>query len=62
MVFSVALAHAVYARTKYVLLDDPLSAVVSFTICLFICCPCTYIANRTVILPDSCTRDFSAGR
>jgi len=32
----VALARAVYARTKYVLLDDPLSAVVS--------CP--------VILPD----------
>ena len=26
----VALARAVYARTKYVLLDDPLSAVVSF--------------------------------
>jgi len=26
--FSVALARAVYARTKYVLLDDPLSAVV----------------------------------
>ena len=25
---SVALARAVYARTKYVLLDDPLSAVV----------------------------------
>jgi hypothetical protein len=25
----VALARAVYARTKYVLLDDPLSAVVS---------------------------------
>ena len=32
----VALARAVYARTKYVLLDDPLSAVVS----------------RPVILPD----------
>jgi ABC-type nitrate/sulfonate/bicarbonate transport system ATPase subunit len=31
MVFSVALARAVYARTKYVLLDDPLSAVVSIT-------------------------------
>lgn len=27
---SVALARAVYARTKYVLLDDPLSAVVSY--------------------------------
>lgn len=26
----VALARAVYARTKYLLLDDPLSAVVSF--------------------------------
>lgn len=26
----VALARAVYARTKYVLLDDPLSAVVRF--------------------------------
>jgi hypothetical protein len=39
MVFSVALARAVYARTKYVLLDDPLSAVVSITTCLFICHP-----------------------
>ena len=28
----VALARAVYARTKYVLLDDPLSAVVG-TVC-----------------------------
>ena len=26
----VALARAVYAQTKYVLLDDPLSAVVSY--------------------------------
>ncbi len=26
--YRVALARAVYARTKYVLLDDPLSAVV----------------------------------
>ena len=30
----VALARAVYARTKYVLLDDPLSAVVSCLIIL----------------------------
>jgi hypothetical protein len=59
MVFSVALARAVYARTKYVLLDDPLSAVVSLTICMFIFCPCTHIANRIVILPGSCTKDFS---
>jgi ABC-type dipeptide/oligopeptide/nickel transport system ATPase subunit len=29
MLHRVALARAVYARTKYVLLDDPLSAVVS---------------------------------
>lgn len=29
--YSVALARAVYARTKYVLLDDPLSAVDSHT-------------------------------
>jgi ABC-type glutathione transport system ATPase component len=28
----VALARAVYARTKYVLLDDPLSAVVSWSL------------------------------
>jgi ABC-type sugar transport system ATPase subunit len=28
----VALARAIYARTKYVLLDDPLSAVVSWSI------------------------------
>ncbi len=27
--FRVSLARAVYARTKYMLLDDPLSAVVS---------------------------------
>ena len=30
----VALARAVYARTKYVLLDDPLSAVVSCPVIL----------------------------
>ena len=29
LLYRVALARAVYARTKYVLLDDPLSAVVS---------------------------------
>jgi len=62
MVFSVALARAVYARTKYVLLDDPLSAVVSITTCLLICHPRAYIANRTVILPGSCTRDSSVDR
>jgi ABC-type nitrate/sulfonate/bicarbonate transport system ATPase subunit len=31
-IYRVALARAVYARTKYVLLDDPLSAVVSLTL------------------------------
>jgi ABC-type multidrug transport system fused ATPase/permease subunit len=30
--FRVALARAVYAKTKYVLLDDPLSAVVGLPI------------------------------
>ena len=30
---SVALARAIYAPTKYVLLDDPLSAVVRFFVC-----------------------------
>jgi len=49
----VALARAVYARTKYVLLDDPLSAVVSpldlvqFVSFSFYC--------RTAIHLDSCT-------
>ncbi|KAG2740509.1 hypothetical protein P692DRAFT_20910442 [Suillus brevipes Sb2] len=52
MVFSVALARAVYARTKYVLLDDPLSAVDSHTARflyerLF---RGPLMANRTVIL------------
>ncbi|KAG2090813.1 hypothetical protein BD769DRAFT_1371467 [Suillus cothurnatus] len=49
----VALVCAVYARTKYVLLDDPLSAVVSVTTCLFICHPRAYIWNRTVVLAGS---------
>jgi hypothetical protein len=53
MVFSVALVCAVYARTKYVLLDNPLSAVVSVTTCLFICHPRAYIWNRTVVLAGS---------
>ncbi|EIN03587.1 multidrug resistance-associated ABC transporter [Punctularia strigosozonata HHB-11173 SS5] len=48
----VALARAVYARTRYVLLDDPLSAVDSHTArVLFdklLCGP--LLANRTVIL------------
>ncbi|KII83760.1 hypothetical protein PLICRDRAFT_119100 [Plicaturopsis crispa FD-325 SS-3] len=48
----VALARAVYARTKYVLLDDPLSAVDSHTArWLFeklLCGP--LLANRTVVL------------
>ncbi|KAH8825097.1 multidrug resistance-associated ABC transporter [Flagelloscypha sp. PMI_526] len=48
----VALARAVYARTKYVLLDDPLSAVDSHTSrFLFenlLCGP--LLANRTVVL------------
>ncbi|KAI0308316.1 hypothetical protein B0F90DRAFT_1681863 [Multifurca ochricompacta] len=48
----VALARAVYARAKYVLLDDPLSAVDSHTARLLfeklLCGP--LLANRTVIL------------
>ncbi|KAH7927030.1 hypothetical protein BV22DRAFT_1032254 [Leucogyrophana mollusca] len=48
----VALARAVYARTKYVLLDDPLSAVDSHTARFLFdrlfCGP--LLANRTVIL------------
>ncbi|KDR78080.1 hypothetical protein GALMADRAFT_224469 [Galerina marginata CBS 339.88] len=48
----VALARAVYARTKYVLLDDPLSAVDSHTSRFLyerlLCGP--LLANRTVIL------------
>ncbi|KAJ7147242.1 hypothetical protein C8R46DRAFT_1129771 [Mycena filopes] len=48
----VALARAVYARKKYVLLDDPLSAVDSHTSqFLFEKCLCgPLLANRTVIL------------
>ncbi|PFH45643.1 hypothetical protein AMATHDRAFT_44023 [Amanita thiersii Skay4041] len=48
----VALARAVYARAKYVLLDDPLSAVDSHTSRLLfeklLCGP--LLANRTVVL------------
>uniref|UniRef100_A0A0W0EW54 Putative multidrug resistance-associated ABC transporter n=1 Tax=Moniliophthora roreri TaxID=221103 RepID=A0A0W0EW54_MONRR len=48
----VALARAVYARTKYVLLDDPLSAVDSHTSRYLyehlLCGP--LLANRTVVL------------
>ncbi|KAF7307832.1 ABC bile acid [Mycena kentingensis (nom. inval.)] len=48
----VALARAVYARTKYVLLDDPLSAVDSHTArALYDKCLCgRLLANRTVVL------------
>ncbi|KAJ7045901.1 hypothetical protein C8F04DRAFT_452844 [Mycena alexandri] len=48
----VALARAVYSRKKYVLLDDPLSAVDSHTSqFLFEKCLCgPLLANRTVIL------------
>jgi ABC-type uncharacterized transport system YnjBCD ATPase subunit len=48
----VALARAVYARTKYVFLDDPLSAVVSTP-----CLPHELLPHyvyRTVIHPASC--------
>ncbi|KAF8890823.1 multidrug resistance-associated ABC transporter [Gymnopilus junonius] len=48
----VALARAIYARTKYVLLDDPLSAVDShssrFLFDRLLCGP--LLANRTVVL------------
>ncbi|KAF9471237.1 hypothetical protein BDN70DRAFT_939094 [Pholiota conissans] len=48
----VALARAIYARTKYVLLDDPLSAVDSHTSRFLyehlLCGP--LLANRTVVL------------
>ncbi|KAJ7107582.1 multidrug resistance-associated ABC transporter [Mycena epipterygia] len=48
----VALARAVYARTKYVLLDDPLSAVDSHTSrTLYEKCLCGHLlAHRTVVL------------
>ncbi|KAJ7468712.1 hypothetical protein FB451DRAFT_1560403 [Mycena latifolia] len=48
----VALARAVYARKKYVLLDDPLSAVDSHTSRLLYdkCLRGPLLANRTVIL------------
>ncbi|KAJ6491631.1 hypothetical protein C8R47DRAFT_1214434 [Mycena vitilis] len=48
----VALARAVYAKTKYVLLDDPLSAVDSHTArTLYEKCLCgPLLANRTVVL------------
>ncbi|KAF7346860.1 hypothetical protein MSAN_01825400 [Mycena sanguinolenta] len=50
--FRVALARAVYAKTKYVLLDDPLSAVDSHTSrALYEKCLCgPLLANRTVVL------------
>ncbi|KAJ6631472.1 multidrug resistance-associated ABC transporter [Mycena sp. CBHHK59/15] len=48
----VALARAVYAKTKYVLLDDPLSAVDSHTSRVLYekCLRGPLLANRTVIL------------
>ncbi|KAJ7655558.1 hypothetical protein DFH06DRAFT_1200413 [Mycena polygramma] len=48
----VALARAVYAKTKYLLLDDPLSAVDSHTArTLYEKCLCgPLLANRTVVL------------
>ncbi|KAJ7270116.1 multidrug resistance-associated ABC transporter [Mycena haematopus] len=48
----VALARAVYARTKYVLLDDPLSAVDSHTSRTLYekCLRGPLLANRTVVL------------
>lgn len=49
----VALARATYARTKYVLLDDPLSAVVgSLLITLFACLRLKHV-DRTRILHGS---------
>lgn len=45
LVHRVALARAVYARTKFVLLDDPLSAVVRHSCCQLIWC--------SDILPDT---------
>ncbi|KAJ7054740.1 hypothetical protein C8F01DRAFT_1374331 [Mycena amicta] len=48
----VALARAVYAKTKYVLLDDPLSAVDSHTSRILYekCLRGPLLANRTVVL------------
>ncbi|KAF8205407.1 multidrug resistance-associated ABC transporter [Mycena galopus ATCC 62051] len=48
----VALARAVYAKTKYVLLDDPLSAVDSHTSQILYekCLRGPLLANRTVVL------------
>ena len=47
----VALARAVYARTKYVLLDDPLSAVDSHTArhIFELCLKGPLLAKRTVV-------------
>ena len=55
----VALARAVYARTKYVLLDDPLSAVVCS---LPFSCWVSYSPfHRTVTLLASCMKVFFVG-
>ena len=57
----VALARAVYARTKYVLLDDPLSAVVSaFNVTLVF--SQTRVLQRTVTLRVSYSSALSKGR
>jgi len=51
----VALARAVYARTKYVLLDDPFSAVVRLS---FSSCRLTNTICRTATHLGSYMNDF----
>jgi len=55
----VALARAVYARTKHVLLDDPLSAVVCLLDRKFRRLRDAENSYRIVILRDSCSSSYS---
>ena len=58
-----ALARAVYARTKYVLLDDPLSAVVRLYLDLYaLVLMCLFVFSRIATLRDFCTIGFCVGR
>jgi ABC-type dipeptide/oligopeptide/nickel transport system ATPase subunit len=57
----VSLARAVYARTKYVLLDDPLSAVVNIPLILLFTTADPNYSSRTAILLASSLTGYSVG-
>jgi hypothetical protein len=55
----VALAHAIYAKTKYVLVDGPLSALVSQPL-IFEVQIQAGVAYRTAALHELCTKNICA--